>query len=219
MTPWTERVKERMKELDMTQEKLAHKMGITRGAITHYLAGRRVPPLRQFQKMATVLKVEPAWLQFGVSSEMMASSKKVAAKKEKTVPIVHYHPMPVFSWEQAAGLTDVTKIKQEEIKEWLPHYFTDQPRWFALRVKGDSMTAIGGRKSFHEGDVLIIDPDKEATHGAFVIALPSRAKEATFKQYVIDAGIRYLKPLNPQYPILKIEKGTYICGVVVNCIY
>jgi transcriptional regulator with XRE-family HTH domain len=54
MNTWATRIKSRMKELGLTQEVLAEKMGITRGAITHYLAGRREPPLRQFQKLATI---------------------------------------------------------------------------------------------------------------------------------------------------------------------
>lgn len=66
--------------------------------------------------------------------------------------------------------------------------------------------------------MLIINPDKEPTHGDFVIAILPKSKEATFKQYVEDGGIRYLKPLNPQYPLTQLDKGTSICGVVVSCL-
>lgn len=45
-----------------------------------------------------------------------------------------------------------------------------------------------------------------------------RAKEATFKQYVVDAGIGYLKPLNPQYPMVQINDATHVCGVIVECL-
>ena len=41
-------------------------------------------------------------------------------------------------------------------------------------------------------------------------------EEATFKEYVEDAGIRYLKPLNPQYPTIKMDETMHICGVVVQ---
>lgn len=214
MNTWATRIKSRMKDLGMTQEVLASKMGITRGAITHYLAGRRVPPLRQFQKLAAILKTDPAWLQFGAANE--PPSHKMSERQEK-VPT--HRPVPILSWEQAAEFINVAKMKRDEIKEWLPHFCTDKSRWYALRIKGDSMTAsLGQHKNFHEGDMIIVDPDKDSEHGDFVIALLPRAKEVTFKQYVIDGGVRYLKPLNPQYPIVPIDKGTHISGVVVGCL-
>ena len=216
MNTWAARIKSRMKELGLTQEELAHKMGLTRGAVTHYLAGRRVPPLRQFQKLASILKTDPAWLQFGIHNEAIAAPKKSVTKTEK---IVARHPLPLLSWQQAAELMDVAKVRRDEIKEWLPHFFTDKPRWYALRIKSDSMTTpLGNNKSFHENDVIIIDPDKNAEHGDFVVALLPRAKEVTFKQYVNDSGVHYLKPLNPQYPIVQIDKGVHISGVVVECL-
>ncbi|MBV9576552.1 MAG: helix-turn-helix domain-containing protein [Gammaproteobacteria bacterium] len=214
MNTWAIRIKSRMKELGMTQEELASKMGITRGAVTHYLAGRRVPPLKQFQKLASILKADPAWLQFGTANEMAA--KKIIEKKEKTIAKL---PVPILSWEQAAEFMNVAKMRHDEIKELIPHFCTDKSRWYALRIKGDSMTApLGQHKNFHENDIIIVDPDREAKHNDFVIALLAKAKEVTFKQYVVDGGVQYLKPLNPQYPIIAIDKGTHISGVVVGCI-
>lgn len=215
MNTWAKRIKLRMKELNLTQEMLAGKMGITRGAITHYLAGRRAPPLRQFQKLAAILKTDPAWLQYGTAETSKHAVKKSSTKNEPSKQT--QRPIPLLSWEQVTELVDTTNINQDDIEEHVPHFFTDQPRWFALRVKGDAMTApISHSKSFHEGDILIVDPDKSATHGSYVIAILPRAKEATFKQYVIDGGTRYLKPLNSQYPIVQIDDSTHICGVVAN---
>ncbi len=206
-----------MKELGMTQEMLANKMGITRGAVTHYLAGRRVPPLKQFQKLAAVLKADPAWLQFGTAAEGKHSVKKPEAKNVKSE--LTKDRLPIVTWEQASQFIGSTKITDNEIKQYLPDFFTDKPHWYALRVKGDTMTTpLGNSRSFHEGDVIIIDPKKNAAHGNYVVAILPRAKEATFKQYVVDGGVRYLKPLNPQYPIVKIEDSTHICGVVVGCL-
>lgn len=212
MNSWATRIKTRMKELGMTHEELANKLGITRGAITHYLAGRRVPPLKQFQKLASILKADPAWLQFGTKTELENPAKITKSSKEPTKL-----PIPILSWTQATELTDITKISHDEIKEWLPDFYTDKKHWYALRIKGDAMVApVGSSKSFHEGDIIIVDPNKEAKHGDFVIALLPRSKEATFKQYVNDGGVDYLKPLNTQYPIARVDKGTHIWGVVVK---
>ena len=204
---WVERIKSRMQELDLTHEDLAAKLGITRGAVTHYLTGRRVPPLRQFQKLAVVLKTDPAWLQFGTTSTVQ--QKGSASSKKEAKPEVKYHPIPMLTWEKLA-----TK-KELKSNEHLPHLFTDKPHWYALRVQGDAMVGTKGNKSFHEGDIIVVDPDKTAKQGDFVVAILPKAKEATFKQYVIEGGITYLKPLNQQYPMVAIDKKTVICGVVV----
>ncbi len=214
MTTWAKRIKVRMKELGMTQEMLAKKMGVTRGAVTHYLAGRRVPPLRQFQKLATILKVNPAWLQFGTLVEGNQHDKKLIMKKEKHESAKNR--IPLLSWEQVAEFFGATRSRHDEVKEYLPDFYANNSDWYALRINGDAMTApLGNSKSFYEGDVIIVDPDKEAIHGNFVIALLPRSKELTFKQYVVDAGIRYLKPLNPQYPLVQIDESTQMYGVVV----
>jgi SOS-response transcriptional repressor LexA len=216
MNSWATRIKSRMKEMGITQEMLANKMGMTRGAITHYLAGRRVPPLRQFQKLAAILKADPAWLQFGTHSESKLN-KKIGAKNENKEE--NKNRIPLLSWEQVSEFIGSTKIAEHMVKEYLPRFYADQSRWYALRIKGDAMTSpLGNSRSFHEGDVIIVDPEKNATHGNYVIALLPNSKEATFKQYVIDGGVKYLKPLNPQYPITKIDDSAHICGVVVKSI-
>lgn len=206
---WLKRIKSQMKNLGMTQEMLAKKMGITRGAITHYLAGRRVPPLKQFQKLADILNTDAAWLQFG-------SAHETRPIKEEAL-IIKHSPIPLLSWEQVAKLRDIEKIKKDDILEWIPHFYTDKMPRFGLRIIGDAMiSAAGEKKSFHPGDIIIIDPETKVQAGSFVIALLPRAKEATFKQYIIDGGVHYLRPLNLQYPIIKIDNKTKIIGVVVS---
>ncbi len=87
-----------------------------------------------------------------------------------------------------------------------------------MRVISDAMTSpLGQVKSFHEG-CLIINPEKTANHGDYVVVLVPRTKEITFKQYVIDGSVSYLKPLNPQYPITQIDKRTKIVGVAISSI-
>ncbi len=211
MNSWSMRVRERMKALGLTQEVLASKMGITRGAVAHYLAERRIPPLAQFKKLAVILKTDPAWLHYGTTVNKAALTK--SSPGENVAP---KNQIPILSWEQVADFVDASKLSNEA-KEYVPHFFIAQPRWYALRIKGDAMTASSGSHlSFREKDIIIVDPDKIATHGNFVVALLPRAKEVTFKQYVIDGGIHYLKPLNPQYPIIEIDESTHIAGVVVQ---
>src|SRR5579872_2446502 len=165
MSHWTIRVKSCMKELDMTQETLANKMGITRGAITHYLSGRRIPPLKQFHKLALILKVDPAWLQYGTTNTK-ESEKKVETKHKSE----HPNRIPLLSWDQVINFIK-GKISAKKMQEFVPHFFGDNKNWFALKVKGDSMTAPQGHiKNFHEGEIIIIESEKIEKHGDFFLA-------------------------------------------------
>ena len=83
---------------------------------------------------------------------------------------------------------------------------------YALRVRGDSM-----EPKFPEGVTIIVDPDASPVHGSFVVALLTDAEQVTFKQLVID-GRRYLKPLNPRYPVMEMDNRVAICGVVKQMI-
>lgn len=83
---------------------------------------------------------------------------------------------------------------------------------FAVKVEGDSMESANGI-SFPNGAIVVIDPEISATSGSFVIARPAIGNPLVFKQYVMDGGKRYLKPLNTRYPIVEITSQALICGV------
>jgi SOS-response transcriptional repressor LexA len=68
--------------------------------------------------------------------------------------------------------------------------------------------------NFPEGSIIIVDPDQHAENGSYVVVRMDDAVEATFKQLVIDGVEKYLKPLNPRYPIMRVNGRATICGVV-----
>lgn len=79
---------------------------------------------------------------------------------------------------------------------------------FAVRVVGDSM-----EPEFHEGMVLIVEPELDPLPGDFVIA-KNGSDETTFKQLMKDGSDWYLKPLNERYPLKKMTTDVRIVGVV-----
>ena len=83
--------------------------------------------------------------------------------------------IPVLDYVQAGNWRGMTPNFEEENSIWTDHEYS--PRTFALRIIGDSMLP-----RFHEGDVVIIDPDVQPRPNEFVIA-KNGADEATFKQY------------------------------------
>lgn len=209
---WPGRVKSRLKELSMTQDDLARAMQITRGAIAHYLGGRRVPPIRQFQKLAQILKVDPVWLYYGVQPDP-EKPKPYFTAIDQVNPIT---PIPILTWKQVAETSDLEQIDKLKKVEYIPHLYTDELGHYALRIKGDAMTALSGHMvSFREGDIIQIDQAAKPRHNDYVVVVLNGAKEATFRQYIVDGGVPYLKPINPQFPLIEVDDKARFCGVAV----
>jgi len=71
-TPWNELAKARMKQVGITQDKLAEALGKTQGAIGHWLNGRREPSI---EDIAAVMK------QLGLKELILSSDGMVIAWK------------------------------------------------------------------------------------------------------------------------------------------
>ncbi|MEG3641273.1 LexA family protein [Magnetococcus sp. PR-3] len=82
---------------------------------------------------------------------------------------------------------------------------------YALRVKGHSM-----EPKYPQGCVVVVDPRGKAQAGDTVIARIDAENEATMKVYKKDAlGNRFLKPINPAFPTIDMQKiDVVFCGVV-----
>jgi phage repressor protein C with HTH and peptisase S24 domain len=91
--------------------------------------------------------------------------------------------------------------------EMIPTSVPVKKHTFALRVSGDSM-----EPEFHEGMLLIVEPELEPNPNDYVIA-KNGDSETTFKQLVKDGSDWFLKPINNRYPIKPLGNSTII-GVV-----
>ncbi len=72
---------------------------------------------------------------------------------------------------------------------------------FALKVKGDSMINAG----IFEGDVVIINPQKDANNGEIIVAMIDN--EATLKRFNRNNGNILLMPENDKYTPIAINKS------------
>lgn len=79
METWQDRVRSVMKEQGVTQDALTYVLGVsTRGAVGHYLSGRREPSAAQLQSLAKFLKVNLNWLLTGEGSRNFNVFEEVA---------------------------------------------------------------------------------------------------------------------------------------------
>lgn len=213
---WADRARRRMKELDKTQEDLVKPLGVkTRGAVGHYFRGRRNLDQNQVKALASELRCSTDWLLTGkgpVEPRAIEKFDKTWLRNIEPGPEIS-GSVPLISWVQAGNWTEIMDIYQPgDGEEWIMVARRVGPHAFALRIHGDSMT-----DEFAEGDIVIVDPDREAENKSYVIVRLDDQEEATFKQIIRDGGKTYLKPLNPRYPIIELngQKAT-ICGVVVQ---
>lgn len=92
----------------------------------------------------------------------------------------------------------------------IPEELLGRGETFALRVRGDSMIDDG----IHDGDVVIVESQRDAPNGATVVALVEG--EATVKRFYRRRGRIHLVPANERMePIVAKDEDVELRGVVV----
>jgi len=115
--------------------------------------------------------------------------------------------VPLISWIQAGSWGEMEEHYVDAgIDEFYPCPISHGANTYCLRVRGDSMTSSHGR-SYPDGALIYIDPDQGGgvSTGDRVIAKINGDNMATFKIYINEGRKPFLKPLNPQYPIITDE--------------
>lgn len=196
----------------LTQEALAKKAGVTRVAISKAEQGLT----KSFNgdtlfKIAAALGCNPQWLQSGKGEEKAWSTNI----KLTTQPDIRYS-YPMLNWVQAGHFSQCgDNYSMYDIDNWKESVKYAGERGFWLEVHGDSMSSPVG-VSFPEGMSILVNPEAEPYSGGYVIARKKSSDEVTFKKYIYDMGREFLKPLNPQYPVIEMNNDCEIIGVVVD---
>ncbi len=77
------------------------------------------------------------------------------------------------------------------------------------------MTAPMGL-SIPEGTFVLFDTGREPINGSLVVAKLVDDNPATFKKLVVDGSQKYLRGLNPQWPMVPINGNCRIIGVAIE---
>jgi len=148
-----ERLFEVRKKLNLTQSQLAEILGTTHSNISHLESGKH---------LLSQVYLAPLELKLNVNMRYILHGEKPIFHKKKEenkqfIPVIA--DIPAGPWQQwidsyAAGAGDdyvaASNVKGSNL--------------FAIRVIGDSMEPL-----LFEGDILVIDPHKEFTHGLAVV--------------------------------------------------
>jgi len=154
---------------------------------------------------------------FGVRSDWVQNGKGKKRESYINSKIEIKGKVPLISWVQAGNWEEaITLYTSETAEDWIETTAKVSSNAFALRVKGDSMNNPYGFPSLPDGCIVIVDPDVEPINGKIVVAKLNDGTEATIKKLVIDGDQKFLKPLNPQYPVIPINGNCTICAVAVR---
>ena len=198
------KIKARREELGMSQEELATKLGYkSRSTINKIEMGKNDITQSKIKAFAEALQTTPGYL-MGYDT---ASSDGVEPYNPKM------HKIPVLGYI-AAGLP---LYADEHIEDYTYTERNGGAEYFALRIKGDSMTAANiPDKS------LVIVRRQETVENGEIAAVRVNNENATVKRFKQDKNIVQLIPqsYNPEHQIqiydLKKDK-IEIIGKVVEC--
>ena len=206
------------KSLGITQQDIADGLDITQSAVGHYLNGRNALNVSSALMFAKFLEVQVGDFSPHLAKELEAMH--AAAQNVHFLGGYEKSPKyPLISWVSAGSWSEACEpYTLKDIDEWYESNAHIEGNAFWLRVQGDSMTSPAGL-SIPEGMLILVDTGKEPKNGSLVIAKLTDANEATFKKLVIDGGQKFLKPLNPQYPLMSINGNCKVLGVVVEAKY
>ena len=181
-----QRITARRLALNMTQEELAHKLGMQKSAIAKYESGRVENIKRSvLANMAELLECSPAYLMGWDDEQPLPQFSNIFPISKKRIPLLG---------EIACG----EPIFCNEDRESYIAAGTDVRADFCLKARGDSMT--GAR--IMDGDVVFIQKDAELVNGQiYAVEIDD---EATLKRVYYDETAQELRLLaeNPKYPTM-----------------
>ncbi|HIE4543217.1 TPA: LexA family protein [Providencia rettgeri] len=197
-----ERLKSIRESRGLSQAQLAKLCGYSAASrIGNYELGERKISADDALVISEALGVSPAELMFGDRSDQVVSN----------------YEYPLFSKVQAGAFTENSNAyTRSDAITWIPTAKKASDSAFWLEVEGHSMTAPqGGRPSFPEGMLILVDPDQDVEFGDFCIAR-LHGDEFTFKRLIRESGQDYLEPLNPRFDLIPINGNCQIIGKVVK---
>lgn len=215
MDKWIALVKQKLRELGLSQEQLAERIGVTQGGVGHWLRGTRTPKVDMMNKALVALGMPHLQVSLQIApvntiAERSAQYGPAGADAQDGIASQYIlcFQYPVLAWAELEGPRPSTSIVTEQTD------YCAQGLAFWLRIEGDLMSATTG-PSVPENMLILVDPGVPAAPGKLVIAR-QQGTAAMFRQLIEDGGQRFLRPLNPTYPKLLCGHDLEILGVVVR---
>ncbi|MCK6158048.1 peptidase [Moraxella osloensis] len=200
------------KQVDVVENVKASK-----GTVSNWYSGKTEPDTPAlYMQLAAYLGVNLEWLMSGKGNPDDRTVNLSGTGNAEFIP-QKIRKAPVLNWVQAGNPCAVLDNSYDEYEYFYDDGYGLQLYW--LYVRGDSM-----EPQFFENDKILVDAERQARAGDFVIAMVDHETQATFKRYKpcgydpnLDREYCQLVPLNDFYPVID-SRSVYvnIVGVVVK---
>jgi len=203
-----------LKDSGSTKAGFADACGISAPQLSQMLGDNSVRNVgdKMARKIELSLNLPSGWMDSLHNNDKADLESNVAYVKGY-YPAARY---PVLSKVQAGSWSEaIEAYTTKDIDQWLESDASIHGEAFWLEVEGDSMTSPMGL-SIPEGTFVLFDTGREAHNGSLVVAKLSDTNEATFKKLIIDGSRKYLKGLNPSWPMIEINGNCHIIGIAIE---
>lgn len=168
---------------NMKPVELHERTGISESLLSKYLSGNAIARQRKIALISETLNINPVWL-MGYDVPMEETQVDYLGNPVTKIPLLGvvkagYDYMAQENWE---GMIEVDK---DIIK--------DGADYFALKIKGDSMSPV-----LIENDIVVIKKQEDFENGDLVVAIIN-GDEATIKKGRKNDTSIVLQPFNPNY--------------------
>lgn len=214
MSTYADRFNEGLDQPGKSVAGVAAAMGISKQAVYAIKRGQTKSATADNNAAAAMyFNCNPSWLASGKGSPQWGhiSSDNLAPGPDTSGKV------PLISWVQAGAWCDIANMGPlEDVELWMDCPAPHSANTFALRVRGDSMTApSGASRTYPDGCIIFVDSERRSpVNGARVVACLRDTNAVTFKVYKNEDGRQWLQPLNPLHePIRDIF---HILGTVIG---
>ena len=175
-----DKIRRHRKLLGLTQTQLGQRLGVKTNAVSKWECGRVEDiPTSKIRAMATLFGVTPSYL---IDPDTAPSPLPAGAH---AVDLTRYHEVPILG-RISAGLP---LYAEEHVEGYTLIDLNGGAEYFALRVKGDSMDALG----IKDGYMIIVRVQDEVENGEVAVVLVGD-EDATVKRFFSTQSTVTLMP-------------------------
>lgn len=168
-------------EKDMKPADLSREVDIPAPTIHRLVTGKSTRPYKS--------SLKPIADYFDIEIDQLIGEKAIDKKDLPLPKQVTVKLLPMLRWDKAANF----KAELENADGSIPVFGNIGPDSFALTKYDSSMEPL-----FPNNTHLMFDPDKEPTDRSYVLVKLHGVDQPIFRQLIIDADHKFLKPLNSQ---------------------
>lgn len=216
---------------DLSQSDLARALDIKPQAVQKWVAGGKPRPAR-LRQIAAVFGISLQDLVKNTVYDSLSPEQSIDKGRKANVRLVPKRDqitessppefagkLPLISWAQAGVWADLMdNFATEDALDWIEVPGKHGQRSFCLTIEDESMYNPGGPKSYAEGEVIAVDPDKIPRNRSTVAVRIGNAERAVLRQLLTDGDTMMLKALNPSWPngLIELPVDAKVIGTVVG---